>query len=461
LSGINLHRLLNSLRFQIGAAFLALLVLFAAACLTTLAAFQRQLDADAVVEIAARLELASNQMHMQAMNYDAHAPRDYPTYYRDVNLYFRDLSAQIELFDAVVMGFMSGDFSAVLERPASWMQPARNPRLNKAVEALESAWTKHRAGLLSALGDDPEEPRLEWAAEFSIDEIAPLEEATAVLSTRLREWAEGEHARLRLLALVLLGGSGAVAVSLLLALQLLTLNPLKRTLSAVQRTTEVDFGAQIPVAGATEIRDLSSGFNALSARLQVLFQLTERLQRGNDLDEIIHFLGRDYRELLRFDWIGVVLISPDNTAARLEASALDGSPESSSRPLFPLSGTLLERALGSGRPMHIRAVPAEAATNPAYAFLRDIARRGMSDAVFLPVAVESATPVLVAFAARRPGAYDEAHLRFSEQYRAADDGQLRQDRPLRRTQPAGGPRRVRIRHRPRAANPALDGVARR
>lgn len=407
-----MRRLFNSLRFQVSAAFVALLLLFAGACLVTLSAFQRQLDADAVVEIAARLELASNQMHMQAMNYDAHAPRDYPTYYRDVNLYYRDLTAQIELFDAIVMGFMSGDFSAVLDRPAAWMKPARNPRLVDAVTALEVAWAEHREGLVEALGDDTDEPRLEWAAEYSIEHIDPLERATGALADRLRDWAEVEHARLRLFALTLLGGAAVVALALLALLHFYALRPVQQTLDAVRRSTEGEFGEQVTVAGATEIRDLSSGFNTLSARLHLLFQLLGRLQRGNDVDEVVEFLGRDFRGLLRFDWIGVVLVTPDNATVRLEASSLDGEPESGGKPLFRLSGTLLEQALAQGKPLHIRDMTAQAKANPRYEFLRDIARRGLADAVFLPVAVDSSAPAVVAFATREPGRYDEPHMRF-------------------------------------------------
>ncbi len=407
-----MRRLFNSLRFQVSAAFIALLLLLALASLVTLSAFQRQLDAQAVVDIAARLALGSSQMHMQAMNYDAHAPRDYPTYYRDVNLYYRDLTAQIELFDAIVMGFMSGDFSAVLDRPAAWMQPAGDPRLGDAVAALETAWAEHRKGLLAALGDDTDEPRLEWAAEYNIEHIEPLERASAALADRLREWAEVEHERLRLLALLLIGAAAVVTIALLALLQAYTLRPVQQMLDAVRRSTDGNFGEQVPEAGATEIRDLSTGFNALSARLHLLFQLLDRLQQGNDVDEMVEFLSRDFRGLLRFDWIGVVLVTPDNATVRLEASALDGAPELGGKPLFRLSGTLLERALERGRPMLIQNMAEQAKANRNYEFLRSIARRDLADAVFLPVVANASAPAVIAFATREPGRYDEPHMRF-------------------------------------------------
>jgi signal transduction histidine kinase/HAMP domain-containing protein len=407
-----LQRLLTSLRFQVGAAFVVLLALFAGAGLATLTAFQRQVDADAVVDIAARLELTASRMHTDAMVYDANAPRDYPTYYRDVELFHGELMRQVALFDAVVAGFMSGDFSAVLDRPAGWMQPAREPTLGAAVTALEAAWKAHRSGLIEALGDDPEEPRLEWAAEYNAAQVAAVEDAAAALAGQLRQWAAAEHIRLRRLVLLTLGGAVTVALLLLLLLQRWTLKPLARTLDGVRRTAGGDFGLTVPVRGAAELRDLAEGFNALSSRLDLLFQLLDRLQRGKDLDDLVGFLARDFRTLLRFDWIGVVLVTPDNATVRLEASALDGTPEAGSKPLFRLPGTLLEQALAAGGPLHIRDAAATASAHPGYELLREIVRRGLADVIFLPVAAETPVPAVVAFATRVPGRYDPAHLQF-------------------------------------------------
>lgn len=412
MTGVSLQRLLTSLRFQVAAAFALLIALFAGASLATLAAFQRQVDADAVVDIAARLELTASQMHMQAMRYAAHAPRDYPTYYRDVELFYRDLMAQVGLFDAVVDGFMSGDFSAVLDRPAAWLQPAREPRLDAAVASLETAWQTHRAGLMDALGENTEEPRLEWAAEFNIEHLTPVEDASGALADQLRQWAAAEHAHLRRLVVLMLGGAVVVALLLLVLLQAYGLAPLRRTLEGVRAAAAGDFAQQIPVRGATEVRDLAGGFNALSARLDLLFQLLERLQRGDDLDDLVGFLSRDFRGLLRFDWIGVVLVTTDNATARLEASAMDGAPESGDKALFRFQGTLLEEALAAERPFHVRDMTATAAANPSYELLRDIARRGLADAIFLPVATETPVPAVVAFATREAGRYDAAHLAF-------------------------------------------------
>jgi signal transduction histidine kinase len=72
----------------------------------------------------------------------------------------------------------------------------------------------------------------------------------------------------------------------------------------------------------------------------------------------------------------------------------------------------LEEALAGGEPLHIVDMAATAVANPRYEFLRDLIRRGLNDAVFLPVASQTSAPAVVAFATRASSQYDPAHMRF-------------------------------------------------
>jgi len=407
-------RIVTSLRFQISAAFLLLLSLFTAAGVYTLEAFERQLAYDRVIGIAARLELAAQQLHTQAMNYKQNAPRDYSTYFRDVRLYYQDLMAHVRLFDRVVDRFMSGEFPAPRQGPLPWLQPNISREVANAIDRLELMWAEYRAGLYDALGTDMEEPRLEYAAEHNISNHRPLEQASRTLTEGLQRWSESEHRRIRRIALGALVLSVLLSLLALMTLYFKALAPLKRTIAGFHRVANGDFGHRLAVTGATETRELTESFNQLSERLDLLFQLIGRLQQGNDLDEVIGFLGREFPELLRIDWIGVILASADGTNVRLEASALDGEPEHVGKPLFPLKHTLLEQALQQAVPMHIPNMETTARNHPEYLFLRTLAARGLRDAVFLPLTPQTQTPVpaVVVFASRLPGSYDEEQMRF-------------------------------------------------
>jgi len=187
-----LTRVISSLSFQIAAGLLLPLILFVAASLFMIGSFQRQLAYDSVVDTAARLELTAQQLHAQAMNYKQNAPRDYPTYYRDVNLYYRDLIAHVRTMDRVVDTFMRGDFrNSAVSLWLAWPQPRVDGPVKEAIQALEDTWAGYRESLFDALGPDPDEPRLEYAAEHNIAHHDELEEATLALTESLRRYGGG------------------------------------------------------------------------------------------------------------------------------------------------------------------------------------------------------------------------------------------------------------------------------
>jgi signal transduction histidine kinase/HAMP domain-containing protein len=392
-----------------------LVLLFSAVSIYSLGSFQRQLAYDSVVDIAGRLELTAQRLHTQAMNYEQNAPRDYKTYYRDVRLYYQDLISHVEIFDRVVDDFMHWDFRGEMEGFLPWLRPNVGSGVIEAIRDLENTWSEYRVGLFSALGPDLDEPRLEYAAKHNLANHNLLEQATKTLTESLRLWAAAEHKKVLRVSLLLVVVAGTLVTLLILAiLYVRTLAPLRRTITGIRQVADGDFGRRIPVGGNSEVRQLTESFNGLSGRLDVLFKLIERLQRGNDLDEVIGFLSREFPELLRIDWIGVVLLSADGVRARLEVSYLDGEPERSSEPFFQVQGTLLQKALDDGTPFHVSNMHETANANPHYQFLRSLVKRGLHDAILLPLTPQTLTPIpaVVVFATRSQGSYDDAHLRF-------------------------------------------------
>lgn len=405
---------LNSLGFQLTAGFLVLVLLFGTAGLYAIGAFQRQLAYDALVEIAGRLELTAEQMHAQGMNYKQNAPRDYPTYYRDVRLYYQDLMGDIETFDRVIDTFMRGDLHGQAPTLLPWISPRLGAPVTEAIRELERVWANWREGLFQALGDDPKAPRLEWAAEHIIADHQTLNAATRSFSETLRAWTAGEYRRM------VQGASGValaavlVAGALLLVLRRRVLGPLGRTIQGFQRVADGDFSHRLPVEGTSEIQDLTGSFNRLAARLDLLYQLISRLQQGKDLDEMVGFLGGEFRDLVGCDWIGVVFIDEARASARVESAWLDGQAQPGDRRLYRLQGTLLEAVLAAAQPRQIIDMVGQARDNPAYELLRHLVGLGMRDAIFLPLTPQSQAPLpaVVVFASRRAHSFDAAQGRL-------------------------------------------------
>ena len=148
-----------------------------------------------------------------------------------------------------------------------------------------------------------------------------------------------------------------------------------------------------------------------------LFETHEEFISRHDAlqdDELVGFLSGEFRDLLGFDWIGVVFIDDARANAHVETGWLDGRPQSSDRRLYCLQGTLLESALADAAPLHVADAVARVRENPAYEFLGHLVALGMRDAIFLPLTAQTQTPVpaVVVFATRRPEGFDGARRRL-------------------------------------------------
>ena len=409
-----LRNILSSLSFHISAVFLLLLTAFGGTTWYTLSSLRQQQSQDAILQLASRLQLTVQQMATQAMNYQQNAPRDYPTYFRDVRLYYEDLKAHAAVFDEISEAFMRGDFGSEMTGMDRNMQPPLGQPVRDAIATMEAVWLQFRERLFDALGPDAAAPRLEYAAERLSAGYKPVQQAVQGLEGSLHAWAtETQRILTRVnYGLVLFTAAGSVPLIVWLLVRVIV--PLRRTVEGFERVALGNFEHHLEVSGASELRLLSSAFNDLSERLHLLFQLIERLEQGSDLDQVLCFLSRDFPDLLRIDWIGVLFVTGDGSTAQLEASYLDGQPERASKQLFRLQGTLLERAIAQATPMHVPDMVTTAQGHPEYQFLGALCARGMRDSIFLPLTAQSRNPIpaVVAFATRQANRYDDAHLDF-------------------------------------------------
>lgn len=401
---------LNSLRFQIGAALALLLVLFAFIAVFAFGHIQQHRDDNAALQLAGRLEVAAQQLAFQGMNYKENAPRDYETYYRDVRLYYQDLMAQVRAFDRIMMGFGSGHLPpdlTGLERPVMPMLDARG---RAALQRLERVWQDYRAGLMDKLGDDPAEPRLEWASEFVIANREQLETATmALVSETQRVVAE---------RLERINQANRIGLSVMLALALVTvlwfvlrvMRPLRLALDGFRQVARGDFGHQIRVGGVTELSEMTDAFNHLSARLHRLFRLIDRLQQGSDLTETLDFVREEFGALLPLDWVGALFITPDGKGLELTQASGEGFAPTRPRRSFALADPPVLEALANGGATAVARLDGARGDGTATPVLDHLAALGLGSAIVLPFSDQEALRGVLVFAARPSAAYDAEHL---------------------------------------------------
>ncbi len=397
---LRFHQRISS---QLLGGFLALFVLFFVALGYALyLAEQRERD-QAVLNMAARLELVAGMMKHQAMNYLSTPARDYSTYFRDVRLYYQDLQEQIETFDQAVGCFSRGRFPLVLGSRNDRQSFEYDTSGYSSVNTAAQVWGGFRGSLHRALGDDPEEPRLEYAAQFILENVDSLTAAAAALNTDLRQSArERLEANRYLTRIVVIGAILLLGLTLWWAHR--TLRPLGQAVHGFERVAQGDFGHHVQLTANNEIGIMAETFNNMNARLQALFRLMQRIQEGKDLEQTLQAVREELGRFISLDWAGILLLDSERNTLKLTqtTAALQGSARDRE---FPLEGSGLVEALDGERLLRIPDLALATSETPEFCLECVLRDEGLSTAMVLPIRSPLQTAGILILASRLPYAY--------------------------------------------------------
>jgi signal transduction histidine kinase len=343
------------------------------------------------------------------MNYKDNAPRDYPTYYRDLRLYYQDLLASRERLDRIIGAFANGRFDQGLDGQPMQAEPRLDAATSLAASQLQETWEAFERTLQAKLGEDAEEPRLEWAAEWVLEHSRQLEQATSHLLHTLERGVDGRTQGAQLFGRLALVFSLIAAALILAWFYLRVLRPLQTAVSGFDRAATGDFSPLIAPSRGDEIGRMIQAFNQLSARLNALLTLITRLQETQTLDDTLEVLSGTLPGLVPLDWVGIVIQGPDGRG-RLEQAFADGRPDSMAQQAFDLDGTLLQECLRTNTPLHIADVRETSMLDSRYKFLGFLQALGRQEAVFMPISGNGSVTGVAVFASRHPNTYRPQHL---------------------------------------------------
>lgn len=390
------NSLFNSLRFQVTAVLLLIVSLFGGTVWFTLYALsERQYDA-IVLKLASQLTLAEQQMAAQALNYLENAPRDYESYSRDVNFFYRDLLQHIETFDRITKAFMMGDLPPELTEMDDMMEPVMDDSAIAAMNRLEETWKTYRAGLFKALGDE-HNPRLEYAAEHIVAARFLLQRDTEDMLTAFETAVSNHLERIQLFQYLVLIVAFLLALMAVYWLHRYSLRPMQSMVEGFERVAQGDFGYQLPSnIGSTEMTRITKSFNHLSTRLHALFDLLEQVQKGDKIDETLSFIRNAFSPILSMSWIGVMQRKGD------QLKLLGNNGHDTIR--FSSENNLLKQVLEDNQPIYIANI-AEEAQKPYRPFMQYLHKQGLNSAALLPMKGDSNEQGVLAFASLREDAY--------------------------------------------------------
>lgn len=402
-------KLLKMLKTQIAAALVLIMLLFGSVFALSMMALQEQQSYNTLLNITSRLEQTAQSLVSLGMNYSMNVPQDSSSYERDVKLYYSAMHGQVEKLDAITNSFMLAEFPPELTDYPELFRPHLSPATEQAVSAVEEVWKDFRQGIMQALGNDSDMPRLDRASDYIAHYNAPLIASIKILLSRIQQQTDQRLTQVHRLHLGLLLAVVIITFGVFAWFFLAVLKPLRLAVDGFQKVAQGDFGYQVPTSGDNELALMTRSFNTLSLRMHAIFRLIDQLQRGSDLNETLGFVAKEFATLLPLDWVGALFVAGDSTMV-LEGSYRAGQPETARRSRYPLRKTLLLKALESGEPLHIPNMAAVGNRNPNFQFLNHLIDEGIHDAIFLPITDASPIPGVLAFGTCTPDTYTAEHL---------------------------------------------------
>ncbi len=397
-------RVHQRISFQLLAAFFALFLLFFAALGYGLyLAEQRERD-QAVLNTAARMELVTRMMEHQALNYVSTPARDYTTYFRDVRLYYQNLRSHVDTFDEALGCFASGRFS--LEHGGRGdsgifkYDTVGRPSVERSVSACQ----EFRGGLELALGDDDSEPRLEYAAQFVLENVGGLEEAVSALNADLQQAARTRLDVNRYLnRAVVVGAIVLLGITLWWARRML--RPLDEAVHEFERVAQGEFGHKVQLITNNEIGLMVDTFNSMNARLQALFRLMQKIQEARDLKQTLQSIVGELGRFICLDWAGILLVDAERMTLRTVQSYTAARDLNVRHGEFPMQGSGLLEVLDGERLLRIPDLALATSETPEACLECVLKNEGLSTAMVLPIRSLHQTLGLLVLASRLPYSY--------------------------------------------------------
>ncbi len=313
----------QSLRVQIGLAILVIfLALVGTLAYTSYALNLRQHDY-LILNLTGKLRIISQTMTEQARHYIEEAPDDIDKYNRDLGTYWQDLQKQTALYDSIVRSLDSRVIDAGLSELTGGEHHGKiictwNERSRQQMRKTATTWNSFNDELKQKLGDDINAPRLTWAAEYISQNGNKLDASSERLASAFQLMMEEKLDAIRMFQWATAGIGLILLLLVLTMIQKLIIQPLNSTLHGFSRISNGDFSHQLPVLVQNEIGQMTSAFNHLTVRLNSMFRLTDRINQGKKLDEMLSFVLEEFQGFVPLDWVGVFYTSPNSQYYSLE-----------------------------------------------------------------------------------------------------------------------------------------------
>ncbi len=265
-----------------------------------------------------QLNQLADLMKESSGKYQDNAPRDYESYNRDLKVFYTGLQDKLLTLDNLVESTTHDFFNR--NSTASFLIDNDVIEENdRAFTELLSLYEVFEKGLAEKIGDNPEEPRLEWANEYISNDVSELfahinktEKAFNELSLAHRD------------ATIKFNRYVSIIVALVLVLLIFWFNQtvIKRVIRVAKACREVslgNYGFKLKDKSQDEISQLVSDFNHLSGRLKSVLSLLNEVHNTSSVKQAVKVIQTEIKEII--NTASVILLLPKSTSYYVYATS--------------------------------------------------------------------------------------------------------------------------------------------
>jgi len=163
------------------------------------------------------------------------------------------------------------------------------------------------------------------------------------------------------------------------------------------------------------IKNLAQAYQTRLSLLTTLSRVTEKVNSGMTLDEVLGFVYDSFQPLIPYDRIGVALIDEGGMVRARWARSAASEIHLGQGYAAPLEGSSLQQVMSSGEPRLINDLEAYLADHPQSDSTRRIVREGMRSSLTGPLVARGRPVGFIFFSSLRPHAFGDPHTELFRQ----------------------------------------------
>lgn len=418
----------RSLKVQIGTALGIQFIVLVVIVSSTLYLLNLRKHDYLILNLSGQLRVISQLIVNHSAAYADNAPRNFKSYYRDVALYHKQIQMLIERYDKIINSFKARRLAPELFQNeilsirqnkkhipeiskkydpiyCTWNKAARNELV-----VASKAWDEFKQGLDKELGSDLKEPRLEAAAQYILYNEDNLMLAATDLTAAFRNMMEDKLNQITWLNRISIILSFLIAVTIFFVVYKKVFKPMAMTVDAFKRVALGELSHQVDVSDTTELGQLTSSFNRLTAKLNSLFGLTNRIYQATNLDEIIKFIYQEFNTLLPISWVAMLRMDVDQqnmTVAHIYSKNDQILREGDS---VSVLHPIIKEVFNEGGVISVDDLEVELNKhNEPDKFFSSLVRMKLNSMIVFPLNISGSERALLVFATHEKNAYYRSH----------------------------------------------------